>query len=274
MSAATRKLPEFPREIMPGIHWLGFCNATDMFGGTIHVHTAPYVIVGPEASLMVDTGSPVQWSWNFTGKLDQVLNGRRLDWVFPTHSEVPHCGNLRRIVERYPEVRIAGDVRDYQLHFPDLVDHFHPLAPGDALELGGSSRFIALPGLIKDLPTTLWGYETSQQVLFPGDGFAYSHHPVVEFDGDSSEDYHVPGECALLASEFDYQPSAEQASFIIAAALYWTRYVPIAPFLDRVVELLERYPTKMIAPAHGNPIDDLDTVMPMIREAHRLAYKP
>ena len=40
----------------------------------------------------------------------------------------------------------------------------------------GDRQFMAVEPVIRDLRTTLWGFDTGERVLFPGDGFAYSHY--------------------------------------------------------------------------------------------------
>ena len=40
----------------------------------------------------------------------------------------------------------------------------------------------------------------------------------------------------------------------------------------RLEQLLVKYPAKLIAPAHGSVIDDLNVVMPVMREAHRKSF--
>ena len=58
---------------------------------------------------------------------------------------------------------------------------------GDEIDLGGRG-FRAVEPVVRDMRTTWWGFETRDRVLFPGDGFAYSH-------------YHEDGHCGLVAEE-------------------------------------------------------------------------
>jgi hypothetical protein len=266
----------WPREIAPGIWWLGGCNATDAFGGgLVHVHVSPYLIVGESSTLLVDAGLPAHWG-QLAKRLDEVLGDRPLDWCVPTHYEVAHAGNLRRILERYPDLKVAGDIRDYHLMFPNLMDRFGAMSAGSKVDLGGGYEFVSLPAPIKDLPSTIWGYESSQRVLFPADAFSFAHHPPLD-GGDAEEDesaiaYHLPGECAKLSSELEVAPSVDQAAFLTKSALYWTQYTPVEPFFAEVFRLLEQYPARILAPTHGNVIDDLAGILPTVLEAHRLAY--
>lgn len=262
-----------PREIAPGTWWLPKCFEMSISGVPYHNHVAPYLIVGSREALLFDTAMPAHWPL-LTANLDQVLGARQLDWVVPSHPEVPHCGNLPRLLEKYPGARLAGDVRDYPMYFPQLVDRFVHREEGSVLDLGGGHRFTFLPAPIHDLPTTRWGHEESGGVLFVSDAFGFTHH-ISDADGAaalSELPVHLSGECGLLGSELDRPPQHEQVAWLNERALFWTRYVEIDPIKAAVEELLTRYPTRLIAPAHGAVIDDLDEVLPIIWDGYRSAY--
>ena len=239
----------------------------------IHVHTAAFLIVGAEGSLLFDTSYPRDWP-ALSGQIDGILGDRPLDWVVPGHPEAAHGGNIGRLLEKYPDALLGGDVRDYHLYFPEVVGRRVAHEPGTELDLGGGVRVSILPAPIKDLRQTVWAYEHSQQVLFTADAFTFTHHAPLESDEiEDADAMHLPGECALMTSELGEFPTTEQGVIPTRAALFWTRYVPFEPFLKEVRELLRTYPTRMIAPSHGNVIDRVDEIMPIVVETHRLAYE-
>jgi flavorubredoxin len=285
--AATMDTPQvvrgkdgFPREIAPGIWWLGGCfpmRADDGRGydtggvKEIHSHVASYLVVGADKALMVDTGTPANWK-EVSGYLDQILGSRPLDWIVPTHWEVPHAGNLEKLFDKYPNSQAGGDLRDFHLAYPQYEARIHILDAGHTLDLGGGVRFVVLPAPVKDLVNSVWGYEAREQVMFTADGFSYTHR-VGELTGDEEEVHiHHPGECSLMSHEIGIYPTVEQALFLTKAALYWTRLTPVEPFFAEMDALLAKYPTKFIAPSHGNVISDIDKMMPIIRQAHDIAY--
>jgi len=254
---------------------MGWCVATDAFDAeVVHVHTSCFLIVGKDKALLYDTSIPVNWPV-LDRQLDSVLGDRPLDWIVPSHAEIAHAGNLGRLLRKYPHAIVAGDSRDFHMYFPAVVGRVDSRGPGTRLDLGGGYHFTILPAPIKDAPNTVWGVEESQRVLFTADAFSYSHHPTVAGIADEESDFavHTPGECTLMASELGGPPSPKQAGFITKAALYWTRYVEIAPFFAEIEEMFKKYSIRMVAPAHGGVIDDIDAIMPVIREAHRLAYQ-
>jgi flavorubredoxin len=274
---------DFPREFAPGIHWLGWCQQTDAFyGRPVHIHTSAFVVVGSERALMYDTSLPVNWP-ALEIQLEAVLGDRPLDYVMPSHAELPHCGNIGRLLRKYPNALVVGDVRDYHLYFPEAIDRSEAWEYGRQVDLGGGYRVTVLEAPIKDGHNTVWLHEESQAVLFTSDAFSFTHYPAPspgdedspEPAGDEGEEMavHLPGSCTLMSSELGDLPTDSQAEYITKAALYWTKYVEFGPFLDQTREILEKYPTRLIAPSHGNVIDRIDAIMPVVEHAHRRALE-
>ena len=265
----SRERHQLPREFTDGVWWLGGCLESAAFAEPVHFHTSAYLIVGRDRTLLYDTAPPAMWP-ELDRDLDRILGDRPLDIVVASHPEIPHAGNFGKLLDKYPSAVAMGDLRDYHLYFPDHVDRMRQVAHDTTLDLGGGYKFTFLDAIIEDLPNTVWGYEHKQQVLFPVDGFGYGHHPQNAEDFD--EPVHRAGECALLSSELKNPPELDLATYLTQSSLFWSRYVEITPFLDRFLELTRKYPTKYIAPAHGSVIDDLDVVMPVMREAHRKSF--
>ena len=265
---AGAPVPKLPRQISDRVHWLGACGVSTRYGGVIHIHKSNYLVLGEDATLLVDTAVPPEWS-RVEPQIDRVLGGRRLDWVYPTHPEPAHASNLPNLLEKFPEARVAGDVRDLHLYFPRYAQRFVPMRPGNELDLGGGTQLTFLEPAFKDLPATLWAYERRDRVLFTADGFAYAHHTAA--DG-SDEPYHLEGECALTSSELPGPIAPQQMAFVLKAALYWSRYVEVTPMFANLERMLAAYPPAVVAPAHGNVVVDLRDVMPVMKEAYRLAY--
>jgi flavorubredoxin len=261
---------ELPREIAGGVWWIGGCLESAAFDEPVHFHTSAYLIVGVEKTLLFDTAPPGAWA-DVQRDLDQVLGNRTLDYVVPSHPEIPHAGSLTRVLDKYPGAAVIGDLRDYHLYFPDYTHRMTSVPHGTELDLGGGYRFTILDALIEDLPTTVWGYEHRRRVLFPVDALGYGHLP--QQAGLPDEPLHRRGQCALLSSELVKPPDLDLATHLTQSSLYWSRYVDITPYLQQLDELLQRYPADLLAPAHGSVVDDPAVVMPVIREAHRKAYQ-
>ena len=257
------------RQIEDGVFWLGGCLAAFSEGTEVHYHVSAYLVVGSKASILVDTGDPAHAPL-VAAQLEHTLDGRELDYVFPTHPEIPHAGNLPMLLARYPRARVVGDVRDYFMHYPEFDGRFERRGPGDSIHLG-DREFRFLPAHIRDLENTLWGHDSGSGTLFVSDGFSYIHD-VPQPDGED-EPVHLPGQCRLTSGEMPEPPSVEQAAYGTGRALYWTRFVDVSPAFAAIEGLLNDLPTSFIGPAHGNVIDDVAGMLRTSLAAHRRVYE-
>ena len=102
---------------------------------------------------------------------------------------------------------------------------------GDEIDLGGRT-FMAVEPVIRDLRTTYWGFDTKERVLFPGDGFAYSH-------------YHEDGHCGLVAEEAVSLDLPDVSSTFADLALFWTKFADMNVYCDRLDHLIARLGVKI-----------------------------
>ena len=241
-----------PREMVEGVFWLGDCLEQHAKGKIYHSYNAAFLLVGNEASMLIETGHPKDFPL-IDKQLRQLLIGRApLKYLFVTHQETPHSGGLGRILARYPEAVLCGDMSDYHLAFPQFADRMVPMGLGDAIDLGGRS-FVAVEPVIRDLRTTWWGFDTKERVLFPGDGFAYSH-------------YHEDGHCGLFAEEATSLDLADVSAVFADRALFWTKFTDMHNYVDRLRWLFDQLDVKAVAPAHGLPILDPKKTVPKVEE--------
>jgi glyoxylase-like metal-dependent hydrolase (beta-lactamase superfamily II) len=257
------------REITPGVHWLGGCFQAAAAGRPAHYHVSTYLVVGERRTVLVDTGDPLHWP-TIERQLVELLGERPLDYVMPTHPELPHAGNLPALARRYPGLEICGDVRDYHIYFPEVADHLVPLPAGARLELGGRALEL-LPALISDLPNTLWAYDDGGGVLFSSDGFPYLHQG--SGDPDALGPTHLPGQCQLMSTELGGGPTVDDAAYGTGRSLYWTRFVDISDTFEEIAALFAGRTIAFIAPCHGNVIADPARVVPISIAAHRQVYQ-
>ncbi len=239
LEAPSQEVPRFPREVAPGFFWFSSCLDLSVRGKSLHNHNSCFLVMGSDATVLVDTGMPYGWA-EIRTQLTAVLGGRPLDYVFATHPEAPHAGNAGPLLRTWPTARLCGDLRNYHLFFPEFRDRFHQMRPGDALDLGGRS-LIAVPAIVHDLVNSLWAYDTGQRILFVSDGYPYTHA-------------HSSDQCAMTAEELPESPKVEDTGPVIEGALGWTRHVDAELTIRELEDFLVRYPTDIIAPAHGGVI--------------------
>jgi flavorubredoxin len=243
-----------PREVAPGIFWLGECLEQRARGRVYHSYNAAYLVVGETASLLVETGHPKDFLV-IDQQIRSILSqpGRApLRHLFLTHEETPHSGGLGRVLQAWPDVSVHGDVSDYHLAFPEFESRLHWMRPGEQIDLGGRA-FTAVEPVIRDLRTTWWGFDTGARALFPGDGFAYSH-------------YHEDGHCGLLAEEATTLDLDDVSAVFAEKALFWTKFVEMEPYVTRLFDQLKALDVRFIAPTHGLPIADVASTVPRVME--------
>ncbi|HWM35149.1 MAG TPA: MBL fold metallo-hydrolase [Pseudolysinimonas sp.] len=247
-------VPVKVRELAPGVSWIIGCIAVGHGDTLIHSHASAYLLTGEHHSALIDTGYPRHWP-ELDTILDELLGDRGLDYIIPTHPEIPHAGLVRQLIDKYPDSVVAGDVRDYHAYFGIPEERLRAVPEGEVLDLGGLRLEVA-DAVILDLPATVWLFEHTTRTLFVADAFAYAHK-------------HADGECHLLSSELPDQPTAEQIGFVTSRALYWTMFAELEPLFARLDASLEHFDPAVIAPAHGSVIDDPAAILPHIKAGMR-----
>ena len=237
-----------PRAITPDLLWTGRCIPSSV--PNLHAHYALYLLKGSQRTVLIDTGHPIHWE-PIKADVDAFLEGRPLDYIFPTHSELPHSGLLARWMREFPQAVAVGDMRDYPLYHPDLAPRFRQMAPGDSLDLG-DRRLLFLPPVWRDLPDTLWAFDTKDRTLFLSDACAYFHA-------------HVPGQCDHLSSEIAPPDIAIMRDFN-DKALHWPRFTDSRPTFPEMDALIARLRPRFLAGAHGCVVDTPEETLPLFKQ--------
>jgi flavorubredoxin len=101
-----------------------------------------------------------------------VLGDRKLDYLIIHHMELDHSGEIRNLLQRYPDVKIIGNVKTFKVlcgylgELPNLVE----IKDGDMLDLGHHKlKFVFTPWV--HWPETMMSYDMTDGILFSGDAF-------------------------------------------------------------------------------------------------------
>jgi flavorubredoxin len=245
-----------PRELAAGVYWLGECSPVFHAGTWLHTYNAAFLVVGSECAALVETGiTSIQKA--VVQQVAALLDKHKVDlrYIFVTHSEMAHCGNIGRFLHDYPEATGYGEISDMHLVFPESEGRMHFVEPGERFDLGGR-EIVVLESVFRDLIHSRWYFDTGAHVLFPGDGFAYSH-------------VHDENECGHFAEEVPHLDIPTQMQRFATLAFHWTGFVDIEPYVDRLDSLFSEWGVELIAPTHGLPIRDVAKSMPIFRDGFR-----
>lgn len=258
-SSADAVSTGLPRELAPGIVWIGECFVYSLPMTKIHAGSAAYLVSGREASLLVETGFPEHFEI-YVGQIDSVIasGAAPLRYLFCSHWEPPHVGGAGLLLERYQDLVYCGDPTDFHLMFPAVPeDRMLDLPVGSSLDLGGR-EFMAVPGVFIDGRSTRWGFDPQTRTLFSADGLSYGH-------------MHSAGQCNQTIEEVGALLDVPAMTAMFAdAAFYWTRFVDVEPFITRLAEVLEKLDVQLICPAHGLPMTDPAKSMTLIDHGTRM----
>ena len=128
----------------------------------------------------------------FLQQVENVLDGRALDYLVIHHMEPDHCGNIEEIVRRYPEVKVVGNRKTFEFfkHYyrADLSANAQVVKEGDILSLGTRSlRFYLAP--MVHWPEVMFSMDLSDGMLYSADAFVPSGR--------------FPGPCSPMKLDFN-----------------------------------------------------------------------
>ena len=167
---------EYGVNISERVHWIGvndrrkhlFENIWPIPNG---VSYNSYLITD-EKSALVDTlecGSDT----TYLARIESLLGNRELDYLIINHMEPDHSGEIEVIVRRFPEVKIVGNRRTFEIlesYYGSRCTNFHEVKEGDVLDLGHHKlQFFLTPWV--HWPETMVTYDATERILFSGDAF-------------------------------------------------------------------------------------------------------
>ena len=131
-----------------------------------------YVILDEKVALMdtVDARGTEEWLDN----LEKALDGRSIDYLVVSHMEPDHAGNIKNLIDRYPDMQIVGNAKTFamipQFFDVDITERSVIVKEGDTLSLGKHTlQFFMAP--MVHWPEVMVAYEQSEKILFSADGF-------------------------------------------------------------------------------------------------------
>jgi len=213
-----------------------------------------YVLLNGNRPVLIDCGSHLHRA-AIMSHLENLLAGRVPEYIFLTHSELPHAGNIAAIVQKWPHIKvmISNIMLPYIEVLPVLpLEQMIQVVPGSRLDFPGRTlEFV--DALLKDQPGSQWIYDHRTRTLFTGDGFGYYHSPQTAHKFSDE----IPG--GIRESQFRRY---HQTAFRF---LRWVQPHRLNADLDR---MFANRPVEIIAPIHGSAIRaDIDLHRERIKAA-------
>jgi anaerobic nitric oxide reductase flavorubredoxin len=220
-------------ELTKGVYWVGAIdwNVRDFHGYSTPFGTTynAYLIVD-EKIVLVDTVK-AQFFQEMLGRISEVIDPTKINYVIANHVEVDHSGSLPPIVDRIgnptvitSERGVKGLEKYYRRGF-----QFKTVKTGDTLSLGRRSiAFVEAPML--HWPDSMFTYLKEDRILMPND--AFGQH---------------------IASSKRYEDEVGSETMRHASKYFANILWPLAPLiLKKIDEVMKMgIPIDMIAPSHG-----------------------
>lgn len=187
-------------EITNNIKYVGVNDhQVDLFEGQYQVPNGmaynSYIILDEKIAVMdtVDGAFAEEWLQN----VEQVLAGRKPDYLVIQHMEPDHSASIPAFLQRYPETVVVSNAMGFKYmeqFFPEIeiaAEKRIIAANSGTLELGSHTlHFVYAP--MVHWPEVMMTYEASEKILFAADGFGKFGALDVEEDWvDEARRYYI-----------------------------------------------------------------------------------
>lgn len=124
-----------------------------------------------DKTVLVDTVD-VCYSDVFLKKIADVLEGRPLDYLIVNHMEPDHAGSIRLLRQQYPEVKIIGNKKTFDMleGFHGISEGLHEVKEGDTLDTGRHKLTFYMAPMVH-WPEVMVTYDATDKILFSADAF-------------------------------------------------------------------------------------------------------
>ena len=113
---------------------------------------------------------------HFFENLEGVLGSRALDYMIINHLEPDHSAMIKRVVKKYPSVKIVCNAKTKQMLYQffefesDIESNFEIIKEGDKLSTGAHELTFMMAPMVH-WPEVMVTYDTKDKILFSADAF-------------------------------------------------------------------------------------------------------
>ncbi len=225
------------RKVTKDLYWIGSNDRRlSMFEG---VYSVPggvsynaYLLLDEKTVLFDTVDAAVQEV--FFENLEQLLQGRGLDYVIVHHMEPDHSATLGGLILRYPDVKIVCNAKTANMmkqFFAFDVDSRAVIVKENDTFSSGTHSFTFVNAPMVHWPEVMLSYDTTDHILFSADAFG----TFGALDG------------AIFADEVDFE-----RDYLDEARRYYTNIVgKYGPQVQAVLKKAGALDIAMICPLHG-----------------------
>jgi len=205
-----------------------------------HEAVRVYVLLNNGCPLIFDAGSHIHRGQIMTD-LKELLGDNSPNYVFLTHTELPHTGNLSAIFEEWPETKLvvsSAILPHVELPWWVKEDQIQYGYAGTDETYAGR-RISFSDGILKDQPGTHWMFDEEVGVLFTADAFGYLFPQTADLKFDDELEDGIPTDWFLRYHESAF------------------RFLPLVDGTKvnaDIAKVFAKRTVNVIAPTHGNAI--------------------
>jgi flavorubredoxin len=210
-------------------------------------------IIKAKEPVLVDTGMGIECE-EFMKALELIIDPQDLRWVWLTHDDADHTGNIQKVLEAAPSARLAANslaVLRMSTAWQVPMHRIYWLNSGDNINVGDRKLTAVRPPLF-DNPTTIGIYDNRSEAFFSADCFgAIIPTPAQNVD-DVTEGDLAQGMISWASADSPWVHIIEQSKFSqaldrirqIAPKMIFSAHLPPARGkTEHLLELLAMVPT-------------------------------
>jgi flavorubredoxin len=129
-----------------------------------------YLIVDEKVAL-IDTVD-VSFVDAYFAKIEAILKGKTIDYLIINHAEPDHAGSVGRLKQKYPNIRIVGNTKTFDMlnGYFGINTQLLEVKEGDTLSLGKRTLSFFMAPMVH-WPEVMVAYENQDKILFSADAF-------------------------------------------------------------------------------------------------------
>ena len=245
-----------PHQVMPGIEVL---PAHFPIPGAGFLPVNAFVIKVREP-VLVDTGMGIE-SKDFMKALKSIIDPKDLKWLWLTHDDADHTGNIQAVLEAAPSARLVANslaVLRMSTAWPIPMHRVYWLNPGDSIRVDDRELIAVRPPLF-DNPTTIGIYDNKSEAFFSADCFGGIIPSPAQNADDVTEGDLAQGMISWASADSPWVHMVESSAFNkaldkirqMAPKVILSAHLPPAKGkTEHLLELLARVPisTAFVAP--------------------------